>query len=73
MKKRSLFPSLAAYLDHLDKLGKNQADFAEGFGISVGYLSDLKNGKATPSLALLKRFRDECGIAIDSFLNETLS
>jgi predicted transcriptional regulator len=76
MKKRQspqTFPSLAAYLEHLGTLGQTQAEFAESFGISVGHLSELKNGKVSPSLALLKRFRDECGIPVEAFFTETHS
>lgn len=77
MKKRTATPpptfgSLGEYLDHWTKQGKTQNDFAERFGISVGYLSDLKHGKVWPSLPLAKRFRDEIGIPVESFL-ETIS
>jgi hypothetical protein len=62
------FASLNDYLVDWGNQGKTQAEFAAHFGISVGYLSDLKNGKVTPSAALMKRFRDECRISVDSFL-----
>jgi transcriptional regulator with XRE-family HTH domain len=71
MKKRPrTFESLSEYLDHC---GLTQSEFAASFGISVGYLSDLKNGKVGPSLALAKRFRDECHIPIESFLDKAIS
>lgn len=76
MKKRPrqvTFESLSEYLAYWDSRGKTQAEFAAMFGISVGYLSDLKNGKVGCSLRLAKRFRDECHIPIESFIREKVS
>lgn len=72
MKKRprATFASLEEYLEHC---GQTQSEFAASFGISVGYLSDLKNGKVMPSTQLLKRFRDECHIPIEAFLDKAVS
>lgn len=72
MKKRTraTFDSLSEYLE---QCGKTQSEFAAEFGISVGYLSDLKNGKVMPSAPLLKRFRDECRIPIEAFLDRSIS
>ena len=66
------FASLSEFLEDWGNQGKTQTEFAVHFGISQGYLADLKNRKVTPSAALLKRFRDECHIAVESFL-ETIS
>ena len=72
-RRRSTYESLAAYLADWKDDGKTQEEFAEKFGISVGYLSDLKNGRVGPSLRLAKRFRDECHIPIEAFLGEAVS
>ena len=72
MKKRPqrTFESITEYLEYHEL---TQSAFAEQFGISIGYLSDLKSGKQTPSLALAKRFRDECHIPIEAFLTAKAS
>lgn len=75
MKKRAqaTYASLGEFLDNWTEQGKTQAEFAAMFGISVGYLSDLKNGKVGPSLTLAKRFRDECHIPVEAFLDKAVS
>lgn len=72
-RKRATYESLAEYLAAWKADGKTQEQFATQFGISMGYLSDLKNGRVGPSLALAKRFRDECHIPIEAFLREAVS
>lgn len=67
------YESLAEYLADWKESGKTQEEFAEKFGISVGHLSELKNGRVAPSLAMAKRFRDECHIPIEAFLREAVS
>lgn len=67
-QRKRPYASLSDYLDDLGRQGKTQADFAAEFGISVGYLSDLKNGKVSPSLKLAKRLSDECNIPVESFI-----
>lgn len=73
MTKRRTYSSLAEYLADWKRAGKTQEEFAAHFGISVGHLSELKNGNAGPSMALAKRFRDECHIPIEAFLKEPVS
>ena len=67
-KRTKVYPHLRAYLDDLALSGGTQADFAARMEMSEGYLSDLKNGRVRPSLALAKRLSDECGVPIESFL-----
>jgi transcriptional regulator with XRE-family HTH domain len=68
---RRVYPNLRAYLEDLKRNGSNQAEFARRMGMSVGYLSDLKNGLVEPSLSLAKRLSDECGVPMESFLTES--
>lgn len=73
-KRRSrVYPSLGAYLDDWGRQGKTQSEFATSFGISMGYLSDLKHGKVGCSLRLAKRLSDECHIPIEAFIAEKVS
>jgi transcriptional regulator with XRE-family HTH domain len=72
-RKQATYQSLAEFLQEWTDRGKTQGEFAEQFRISQGHLSDLKNERVTPSLALAKRFRDECHIPIEAFLKETVS
>ena len=66
--RKRVYPTLMAYLEDLNRQGINQGEFAATLGISEGYLSDLKNGKATPSLSLAQRLSEAAGIPIESFL-----
>ena len=70
--RKQAYDSLGAYLEAWCKLGKTQADFAAQFGISVGYLSDLKNGKVRPSWKLARRLSAECSIPMDSLFLDTV-
>lgn len=72
-RKRTTYESLAEFLADWAKNGKTQEEFAAAFGISGGYLSDLKNGRITPGLALARRFRDECHIPIEAWFKEPVS
>lgn len=72
-RTRRPYASLSDYLDDWGRAGKTQAEFAADFGISVGFLSDLKNGKAQPSLTLAKRLSDECHVPIEAFIVEGVS
>lgn len=72
-KRKRPYASLSDYLDDWGRQGKTQAEFATAFGISVGYLSDLKNGKVEPSLKLAKRLSDECNIPVESFIVGVIS
>lgn len=71
--RRQTYESLGEYLDAWCKLGKTQADFAAQFGISVGYLSDLKNRKVRPSWTLARRLSSECHIPLDSLYLDTVN
>ena len=74
MPKRSkVYPDLQAFLDDLGRRGVTQAEFAARMEMSEGYLSDLKNRRVRPSLALAKRLSDECGVPMESFLLEQVS
>lgn len=70
MTRKRVYPNLGTFLEDLKRNGSTQAEFAERLGMSNGYLSDLKNGKVRPSLALAKQLSDECGIPIESFLTD---
>lgn len=72
-KRKRTYESLAEFLADWTKDGRTQEEFAAQFGIGNGYLSDLKNERQTPSLALAKRFRDECHIPIEAWFKETVS
>lgn len=65
--KSRVYPNLRAYLKARKRGGATQAEIAEQFNISPGHLSDLKKGKARPSLDLAMRLSEECGIPIESF------
>ena len=67
-RRRQTYESLGEYLDDWCRIGKTQSEFAAQFGISVGYLSDLKNGKVQPSLTLAKRLSEYCHIPIEAFI-----
>lgn len=75
MKKprRRAYVSLSDYMAAWGDEGKTQAQFAALHGISVGYLSDLKNRKVQPSLTLAKKLADECHIPIEAFIVEGIS
>ncbi len=47
-----------------NRLGLSQRDAAEELGISFVHLSNIENGKASPSPEMLERFRDAWGIDI---------
>ena len=66
--RRQTYNSLSEYLDDWCKVGHTQSEFAAQFGISVGYLSDLKNGRVQPSLGLAKRLAEHCHVPIESFI-----
>jgi repressor LexA len=52
-----------------DKEGQKvtQDDFAEMIGISRGYLADMETGRTEPSLAILNKIADLCGLSLDFF------
>jgi transcriptional regulator with XRE-family HTH domain len=66
--KKRVYPNLKAYLEDLARQGVDQGDFAAQFGISEGYLSDLKNGHVSPSLKLAAKLSEAAGVPIESFL-----
>jgi transcriptional regulator with XRE-family HTH domain len=68
IQKKRVYPNLKAYLEDLARQGVDQGEFAARFGISEGYLSDLKNGRVSPSLKLAARLSEEVGVPIESFL-----
>lgn len=72
-RRQQTFESLAECLAEWKRSGKTQEEFAEKLGISGGHLSDLKNGRAFPSRALLKKLRDDHRIPIESFLGDGVS
>lgn len=71
--RRQTYESLSDYLEDWCRIGKTQSEFAAQFGISVGYLSDLKNGKVQPSLALAHRLSEYCHIPIKAFIISTVN
>ena len=52
----------------MNKKGLDHAAMAAFLGISEGYLSDLKNGKRSPSLRMAKRLSGLADVPIESFL-----
>ena len=44
-----------------------QSDLAKRLKINRSYLSEVENGKATPSIRLLERIADELGVSIKDF------
>lgn len=69
MRTKRIYSDLKAFLDDLERDGTTQAEFAERVGISAAHLSELKLGRARPSLPLAARLSTECGIPIESFLS----
>jgi transcriptional regulator with XRE-family HTH domain len=70
MKRKHTFPSLTAYVEARTDNGDTLQKIATDLGISIGYLTDLKNGRTTPGFKLAKRLSDTLQIPLESFLGE---
>jgi len=68
MKERRAFPDVAAYLNDLRKQGRTQNEIAAVLGISVSYLSDIKQGRYQPSLDLAIRIAELANVPIESMV-----
>jgi transcriptional regulator with XRE-family HTH domain len=68
MKHKRVYPDLRTFLEDFARRGGKQAEFAAKMGMSNGYLSDIKNGRVRPSLALAAKLAREAGVPIESFL-----
>lgn len=61
------------FADFIDTSGRTRSDWAASLRISRAYLSDLLNGKATPSLAVAVRIERATGGAVpaSSWIDES--
>lgn len=70
MKRKHTFSSLTAYVEARQEKGDTLQEIAADLGLSIGYLTDLKNLKQTPGFKLAKRLSDSLGIPLESFLEQ---
>jgi transcriptional regulator with XRE-family HTH domain len=68
MKRKHTYPSLPAYVRSRQDKGETLQEIADDLGLSIGYLTDLKNLRQTPGFKLAKRLSDSIGIPLESFL-----
>jgi transcriptional regulator with XRE-family HTH domain len=66
MKRKHTYPSLPAYVRSRQDKGETLQEIADDLGLSIGYLTDLKNLRQTPGFKLAKRH--SIGIPLESFL-----
>lgn len=62
-RRRGPFPSLRAFFD---QTGIRQSDIAANVGISEAHISNIVNGKRTPSLTLAKKLSTETNVPIEA-------
>ena len=56
-----------------DRFGLNQTELAERIGVSVPYVSQLLDGKRSPSLHLVAKIYELAGITLQAWLDSTPS
>lgn len=49
--------------------GEKQAEFAEGMGVSQGYLSRIEKGDVMPDMPVMRRIADHCGMTRLELMN----
>jgi transcriptional regulator with XRE-family HTH domain len=66
--RKHTYPNLKAFVEAMSAKGLDHAAVAAFLGISQGFLSDLKNGKVTPSMRMAGRLSERADVPVDSFL-----
>ncbi len=67
-KAKRAYPDVRAYLEEIRRQGRTQNEIAAALGISVSYLSDIKQGRYQPSLDLAIRIAELANVPIESMV-----
>ena len=69
-RKRITYPTFRAYVQARSQAGATLLEIAAELDMSVGHLTDIKNGKQSPGFRLAKRLSDTCNVPLESFLEQ---